>query len=57
MYGDLSKPSGQENTRCYLKENIGEQQCCEYKYTTVFSTNFDYKHIIDNHEKVRPPLV
>ena len=51
--GDMSTPSDQENTRYYFEVNNGEQRCRKFKYTTVFSNHFSYRHIIGNHNNLR----
>ena len=52
-YGDTNKPTNQENTRRYYKEEDGNTICWELKYTNIFLNHFRYQHKIDDHNNNR----
>ena len=52
-YGDTATPENQESTRRYYKDANGEIIRREFKYTTVFSNHFLYRHKIDDHNNDR----
>ena len=52
-YGDLDTSCDQEKMRRFFKNEKGETERREIKYTTVFSNHFKYRHSIDDHNNLR----